>query len=89
MGFNPFNSNPQLPSRKPLNNNNPLGGRREITDIKKEMLDTTKPELRKSYIAKYHREDNKSSDLPVSNNQDSTLVQKSKIENMRNLRRGL
>jgi len=89
MGFNSFNSNPMnSPSRKTVIRSNSIGGRREITDIKKEMLDTTRPELKKSYIAKYHRENN-NSDLPISNDQDSTIIQRNKIENMRNLHRGL
>lgn len=100
MGFNQFNSNqqPQMPVTKPFNNssfsnnnfnNNSLGGRRSIDDIKQEMLDTTKPELRKSYISKYHHDDSNSDSLPVSNDQDSTTMQRNAIENMRNLSRGL
>jgi len=89
MALNSFNSNPmKAPIRKTVINNGSIGGRREITDIKKEMLDTTRPELKRSYIAKYSREDN-NSDLPISNNQDSTTIQRNKIEGMRNLHKGL
>ncbi|MDD2378273.1 MAG: hypothetical protein PHD10_05315 [Bacilli bacterium] len=83
----PFNFNPMgTPMRKIRDNNDSIGGRREITDIKREMLDTTRPELKKSYIAKYHRETN---DNMNNNNEDLGAMQRNKIDALRRINKGL
>ncbi|MDD2435379.1 MAG: hypothetical protein PHO63_03910 [Bacilli bacterium] len=88
MELNSFNTNPMgTPLRKIRESNDSIGGRRELADIKKEMLDTTRPELKKSYISKYHRDQN---EMPKTKTEDNMVdLQRKRIESLRRIDRGL